>query len=517
MDGRAMSSELYLCVYVREFPAQALLRMRPELHSRAIAVMDGEPPFQQVCSLNKFARKLGVERGMSRAEMDSFPSVVLLARSQPEELAARHALLESAGSFSPRVEVLDNEFDFSCVFDIAGTEKLFGSPQTLAIRVQNAFATVGVTSSLAVSANFHTAVCQARGLVTGRDTVVISLGDERRALAHLPLSVLDLSPEYAERFSQWGVATLGELAMLPEKDLIARLGQEGKRLRLLARGESEHLFLPIEPVLALEECIELDLPVDILDSLLFGVSLMLEQLISRAKARILSLAVVTAELCLEGGGLHTRVVRPALPTNEKQLWLKLLHLDWIAHPPHAAVVSLRLKAETGKTGKVQLGLFSPQLPEPGRLDVTLARIRALVGEDRVGSVEIKDTHHPDAFRLKPFSLAASSIETTTLLEPRFPAAALRCLRPAEHVTMTIRNNRPHSFYFRGLGYEAERCYGPWRAAGDWWSENLWSIEEWDIIARVRENTFSDKTSSLLCCCMTRDRRSGRWHIEALYD
>jgi len=319
-----------------------------------------------VCSLNKHARKLGVELSMSRAEMDSFPSVVLLKRSVPEELMTRLALLETAGSFSPRVEALDSELDFSCILDIAGTEKLFGPSQLLAIRVHQAFATIGVTCSIAVSANFHAAVCQARGMLSGNQAIVISEGDERRALAHLPLSVLDLSAEYAETFSQWGVSTLGALAMLPDKDLIARLGQEGKRLRLLARGESQHLFLPVDHVIALEEYIELDSPVDVLDSLLFGVSLMLEQLIARVTARILSLAQVTAELGLEGGSLHTRVVRPALPTNEKQLWLKLLHLDWIAHPPHAALVSLRLKAETGKVGKVQLGLFSPQLPEPGR-------------------------------------------------------------------------------------------------------------------------------------------------------
>ncbi len=512
-----MSSELYLCAYAREFPTQALLRMRPELRARAIAVIDGEPPFQQVCSLNKSARTLGIERSMSRAEMDSFPSVVLLKRSAAEEQAARLALLELADSFSPRIETLDSELDFSCVLDISGTEKLFGPPQQLTIRVQQAFATIGVTSSIAVSANFHTAVCLARGPVTTRDTIVISPGEERRSLARLPLSVLAPPAGYAETFSQWGVTTLGELAMLPEKDLVARLGQEGKRLRLLARGEAPHLFLPVESVIALEECIELDSPVDVLDSLLFGVSMMLEQLIARAKARILSLAQLTAELGLEGGGIHTRIVRPALPSNDKQLWLKLLHLDWIAHPPNAAVISLRLKAETGKVGKVQLGLFSPQLPEPGRLDVTLARIRALVGEDRVGSVELKDTHHPDAFRLKPFSVSLSSIGRETLLEPKFPAVAMRCLRPPEHVTMTIRNNRPHSFYFRSVGYDVETCYGPWRAAGDWWSESLWSVEEWDVIARARNNTFPDRTSSLLCCCMTRDLTSGRWQIEALYD
>lgn len=36
------TSELYACLYVREFPAQSLLRLRAELHVGPCVVMDGE-------------------------------------------------------------------------------------------------------------------------------------------------------------------------------------------------------------------------------------------------------------------------------------------------------------------------------------------------------------------------------------------------------------------------------------------------------------------------------------------
>ncbi len=510
-----MNVELHLCVYAREFPVQALLRLRPELRKKAVVVMEGEAPFQQVCSFNHSARKLGVVTGMSRAEMDSFPSVTLLRRSTVEEQATRLALLESAGCFSPRIEDISDNNTFSCVLDIAGTDKLFGPPQRMAILVKDALATLGVCASIAVSSNFHTAVCLARGSYSNQSPIVVLAGAERHALVDLPLSVLDISPEYAEIFSQWGVTTLGVLAMLPEKDLIARLGQEGQRLRQLARGESSHLFLPLDPVFRLEEHLELDTRVEVLDSLLFGVSLMLDQLIARAAARILSLAVITSELGLDDNSHHIRVVRPALLTNDKQLWLKLLHLDWIAHPPHAAVASIFLRAETGIVGKVQLGLFSPQLPESGRLDVMLARIRAVVGEERVGGVELRDSHEPDGFRMKPFSVITSMPEKHP--EPKLPAAVMRCLRPAERVAMTLRNRCPHIFYFRGIAYEAEKTYGPWRAAGGWWTDGHWSIEEWDIIARLRDSISTHQPGSQLLCCMTCNLIGNQWQIQALYD
>src|SRR5206468_4396430 len=131
------------------------------------------------------------------------------------------------------------------------------------------------------------------------------------------------------------------------------------------------------------------------ESLLFVVGGMLEQLVLRAAARVLALASVCVELKLEGGGTHMRTVRPALPSNDRQMWLKLLHLDLEAHPPAAAVLGIGLTAEPGSTSKVQMGLFSPQLPEPMRLDVTLARIKAIVGEDCVGRAVLEDTHRTD--------------------------------------------------------------------------------------------------------------------------
>ena len=127
------------------------------------------------------------------------------------------------------------------------------------------------------------------------------------------------------------------LAALPEKELIARMGQEGRRLRQLARGELPHHFVPYEAAFELQERMELDTPVEQLDSLLFVLGVMLEQLILRATARVLALASVTITLSLEGDATHVRTVRPALPTNDRPLWLKLLQLDLEAHPPPAAI------------------------------------------------------------------------------------------------------------------------------------------------------------------------------------
>lgn len=508
-------AELYACLYASEFPAQALLRLRPGASTQACAVMDGDPPLQMVCAFNRKARELGVEHGMTQVEVDTFPAVTVFTRSCVEEDAAKAALLECAGCFSPRVEMLGAGRVFQCVIDIAGTSLLFGPPLALAHNLLARVRALGIEAVIAVSSNFHAAIALAKGLSRRDPVQVVAAGEETAALASLPLAVLDLDEEQAETFMQWGIATLGMLAALPEKDLVARMGQAGKRLRQRARGELPHLFQPVEPQFTLAERMELDSPVELLDSLLFVVGAMLEQLIVRAKARIVALAAVTVTLQLDGGVTHTRTVRPALPVNDKQLWIKLLHLDLEAHPPPASVLAVALDAEPGATSKVQLGLFSPQLPEASRLDVTLARIRSIVGEENVGRAVLLDTHAPDGFRMEGFAVSAGDAEIAAPVHLR---GAVRQLRPAEEITVTLDEKRPVRFSFRGQLYIVDRAYGPWLEGGDWWQPSLWGHEQWDLVARI-EAQIEARTGAgaMLCCCAVRDLMHGGWQVAALYD
>jgi protein ImuB len=499
-------AEIYACLYAREFPAQALLRLRPELREKPCVVMEGEPPIQEVCSLNRKAHRLGIACGMTQVEVDTFSDVTVLERSLKEEAATKKVLLECAGGFSPRVEDKSQDRAFLCVIDIAGTRGLFGPPETLARSLLTRVEALGITACVAVSGNFHAAVAVAKAPLP-LSVRVIPPGEESAALAALPLTVLGLTEKQAETFSLWGISNLGMLAALPEKELISRIGQSGKRLRQLARGEAPHLFQPVEPAFMLQERMELDSPVEILDALMFVANLMLEQLILRATARVLALASVSIALTLEGGATHARTVRPALPTNDRKLWIKLLHLDLEAHPPQAAILAVTLDAEPGSTSRVQLGLFSPQLPEPSRLDVTLARIRGIVGDENVGRAVLTDTHQLDGFRMEPFTI--SSTDATE--RPAVPLRpAMRRLRPAEAAFVTLQSERPRAFLFRDRRYSIERAYGPWLGSGEWWGANLWGCEQWDFAARAHDG-------AIFCGCLVRDLLRDQWQMVALYD
>jgi len=506
MGASKVKEPLYVCVYVPEFPTQALLRLRPDLARSPVVVLAGDPPLEQVCSANAQAFKLGVMQGMTRAELDSFTGLCVLRRSEAEERSASTALLGVAAAFTPRIEVQAAQTStFVMVLDMTGTTRIFGpAPQAIS-SIARACTAVRFSVQLAASANLHTAVCIAPA--ARKAPVIVPIDQERECLRSLPLSALNLTAQQADTLTLWGLHTLGELAGLPEIDLVVRLGQEGKRLWLLSRGEHPHLMVPEEPAFTLEEFLAFDAPIEILDSLLFVFGPMLDQLLARAQNHAFALASVTVKLGLDGGGEHERTIKPALPVLQRDVLLKLLHLDLQAHPPSAGVMSIFLHAEPGDRSKVQLGLFAPQLPEALRLDVTLARIAAMVGEERVGRARLLDTHRSDGFAMERFVVPERTAKQSAATRH---AVALRRCRPPLDLSVQQEGQRLTAFSLQGKRYTVQEAYGPWRKSGDWWTSEVWSHEEWDVRA-------TDKAEDTLLCLISHDLLRHHWQLEALYD
>jgi len=495
---------LYAAVHAAEFPAQSLLRLRPDLQSRPVVVLEGEAPIQSLCAMNTHARRRGASLRMTRVEAESLNGLCILTRSAANEAAAREVFLERAAQFSPRIEkAACTESAHALVLDISGSARLFGPPQMLAERLRASLRSSGFHVSIAVSSNFDAARMLA---AANRGVTVLAEGKESSALARLPIVALNLPADQHEIFVLWGIRTLGEIAALPEVDMISRLGQQARRWRELALGLAGHTFQPIEAKFHLEEFIDFETHVDQIDSLLFIGARMIDSLALRAAGHALSLASLKVRMNLEGGRTYEHVIRPAVPSTDRKFLLKLLQLEIAAHPPQSAVTTLTISAEAGHSSTEQLGLFAPQTPEPSRLDVTLARLKALVGDDRVGSPVLEDTHAPGCFHIQGFNIAGQS----TQISPEPPRMALRRIRPPAPVRVTTHSMRPIWFRDGGKRYEITAAYGPWRTSGCWWSPDAWDTEEWDVLAA----TLSGET---ICCLLVLDRLSNRWQLEAIYD
>jgi protein ImuB len=498
-----MNRELYACIHAAEFPAQALLRLRTDLQSRPIAVLEGRAPQQTVCALNRHARLRGAVLSMTRLEAEGINGLLLLPRSTEVEISARGALMECAAAFSPRIEEIAEATAFGCVLDIAGTERLFGTSESLAERIRATLAAAGFRASIAVSSNYEAACMKA---ATTRGITVISAGDEACALAKLPVAALNLTEEHQDTFALWGIRTLGELAALPEMELVTRLGPQASTWHERARGVAKHIFQPRDPIFSLQEFYEFEAPVEQMESLLFIGARMIDCLIARAAGRALSLASLSLDMRLEGGVVHHGTIRPALPTTDRKFLLKLLQLEIGAHPPQVAVISLALDAETAQSAKMQLGLFAPQTPESSQLDITLQRLKALVGENHVGSPVLQDTHRTDSFLMEGFSVIGK-VSSHAEVSPRI---AVRRIRPPVPVHVAMHATKPASFRNRDHRFDVLEAFGPWRSSGSWWSKDQWDREEWDVLA-------SGSDGRPVGFLLVQDRRLHEWRLEAYYD
>jgi protein ImuB len=502
---------LFGAIYVPNFILQAIGRSEPELRTQPLAIIDGSPPTYQVVALNRLAELLGVARGMTKAAVGQFAQVTIRARCRTREEAAHAALLDMAWSITPRVE--DTAPD-TLLLDISGLASLFGNEETIARQIAARASAVGMNVHVAISANVETARIVARAL---HGPTIVPAGEECRFLETLPVNMLSPSPELAEVFDRWGVATCKMLASLPVLSLSECVGQEGVSLHAIASGKGTRPLLLAEPAQHFEEWLELDEAVDDLESLSFLLGRLLDQLSARLSARALSIAAIHVNFELRPAFDHAfdtsrdlLRVKPTLrtfscnlelpvPTRDGKLLLKLLRIRMQSRPPGAPIQKIQMTAQSSLARVTQGSLFVPTTPDPDKLELTIARIASVVGEGNVGSPQLLDSHQPDAFQVRKFSVAAMALSDSRSTSRNnlqidsqsstTSAIALHAFRPPIPVRVQLQGNKPAGVFFQGRSGKVIHASGPWRTSGHWWEEHPWQEDAWDL-----EISFSGESS-----------------------
>lgn len=402
-------------------------------------------------------------------------------------------LLACAQNFSPQVEQTDAG---TVILDIDGLGHLFGSVHDIAHAIARR---AGVPVNVAVASNPDAAFHAARGFA---GISIVPEGDEAKFLASLPVGLLSPAEETAETLARWGIRTFRDLAVLPDLGVAARLGEEGVHLQKLARGEGDRPLVPVEAPARFEEEMELEYPVELVEPLLFVLGRLLGDICGQLEERALAAIGLRLRLQLENAGNHERAIRLPVPMRSPRVFLKLIELDLEKHSPAAPVIKVSIAADPAKPRTAQNGLFIPLAPEPEKLELTLARIAAVVGEENIGSPELLDTHMPGAFRMSaPLQSRLSNIAFQSRKRERVVALAFRAFRPPLAAKV-----QAGSLSALGIHGKIVQQAGPWRTSGDWWTTGAWARDEWDI-------ELSDGTLYRIWC----DAQTGRWFIEGSYD
>jgi protein ImuB len=162
---------------------------------------------------------------------------------------------------------------------------------------------------------------------------------------------------------------------------------------------------------------------------------------------------------------------------------------------------------------------------------------ALVGSANLGAPALADSHRPDAVVIEPFALSAGETRSTRpeqrtrdgrvvppWRDPTSPPAgeasveqpgglplmarrlALRRIRPPRPAEVDTCAGRPVAVSAGNVAGHVIACAGPWRTSGEWWREESWARDEWDV-------ALSDRT----LCRLVRDHRTRAWSLDGLYD
>lgn len=211
------------------FYASVEQMLNPELRGKPIGVGGGV-----ILASSYEAKRFGVSSGMNARQARALcPGLIIVDGHFSEYQRLADEVFEICEQFTPNVERISIDEAF---LDVAGSRHLFGAPGVLGESLRARVAeSVGLPISVGVArtkflAKVASQVAKPDGLIHVAPT------DELSFLHPLPVRLMwGVGPVTEQRLADAGIATIGELAMTPERTLSGMLGKgSGRHLHVLA-------------------------------------------------------------------------------------------------------------------------------------------------------------------------------------------------------------------------------------------------------------------------------------------
>ena len=431
-----------------------------------IALLD--PDGAHVTEVNPVAEAAGVQTGITtNLATARAPHLILLARAPALEAQLENTFLQLSYRCSPYIE---NSAPGTCTLDFRGIR----NPETQLRELLGQLRAIGLKTQAGLAPNPEIAL-QAAKIADP----ILEVTSNSTLLQSLPLESLSPSPYLLDIFHSWGVRTLGAVTRLPRAEIGQRLGLEGLSLWDRAAGRSTNALRYVQPPETFEEAIDFEHPLETLEPLLFVLRRFLERLSLRIEAVYKLIAELSLTLSLDGGENVVRTLQIPAPSCDVETLFRITAQYLETVQTSAPVAGLRLEASPSNPTNNQFDLFQGGLKDPNRFFQTLARLAALVGNDRVGIPEKINTHQPDRIRLRipgfNWSRAATQGSGNLKIGP-----ALRRYRPGILAKVELYRGKPIMIQSDLVAGKVRETSGPWKLSGNWWDPSHWEVEEWDI-------------------------------------
>ncbi|HEX6434184.1 MAG TPA: hypothetical protein VFZ87_08065 [Gemmatimonadales bacterium] len=345
----------------------------PGLRTRPLAIAPPAADRATILALSGEARLAGLVPGMPvRQAQRLCPDLVVLPPNPKLYARASRALHEILRVFAPTIEPRGYGHAF---LDLTGTDRLFGPPQDVAVRIRREAAerlrlplSVGVAANKLVSQAAIRADRRTGGPSDGflegsfEELLYVPAGNERSFLAPQPLDVLpELDPAVRVRLDEYQLELIGEVASISESALCAVFGRQGRMLRTRARG------IDPRPVLSPEQQSEFRaahiLTTDTNDLAVLHplLRLMSERLGSRLRRRGLIAGRLRLEATYTDYTTGSRTLPLAEAVLDAELWTAARRALALAATKRLAVRSLTLTLDQLMQVDTQLDLWAGQL------------------------------------------------------------------------------------------------------------------------------------------------------------
>jgi protein ImuB len=424
----------------------------------------------QVIELNHPAEAAGIQPGMSTSQaLARAPELSLYKRSASNEQQLQDALLQLVSRYSPWIE---NSAPGICTLDLKGKRIRRHQPWLRELLAQ--LRSIGLKAQAGLGLNPEMAL-QAAKIADP----ILEIGEDSHLLQSLGLESLAPSPFLLDILKSWGIRTLGALTRLPREEIGQRLGLEALSLWDRAAGRSTKMLQLVQPPEKFEESIDFDQRLETLEPLQFILRRFLERLSLRVESIYLLIAELRLTLTLEDGEKMVRTLQIPAPTRNVETLFGIASQYLETLQTTAPVVSFHMEVMPSRPAGHQFDLFHGGLKDPNRFFQTLARLAALVGNEKVGIPKRIDTHRPDSLQmlLPELGWSRKNIKKNARTKT---GPGLRRYRPGISARVEMNDGKPVLMQSGLISGRILEVRGPWKLSGDWWDRMHWETKEWDI-------------------------------------
>jgi DNA polymerase-4 len=375
-------------------------RDNPALRGKPVIVGGGGPTDRGVVSTASYeARKFGVHSAMPLRTAGALcPHGIFVPVDGHKYSEVSRQVMAIFRRFSPLVEPLSIDEAF---LDLTGTEQLLGSGEEAARQLKNAVhAETELTVSVGVASNRLVAKI-ASDLRKPDGLVVVAPGNEARFLAPLNIERLwGVGAKTRQSLAELGVATIGDLANLPEDVLARRYGQHGRDLSLRARGIGETVVGGHEAAKSVSQEHTYDVDTgdwQVLEQTLLALS---EGVAGRLRATNIMCSTVTVKIRNSAFETITRQRTLADPTDMGDvIWRVAVELS--RREVRGQRIRLLGVAASGLVEQVQLALFDGDVDRRRRAVEAADEVRRKFGSKAIRKARLLDASVRAPFERDP--------------------------------------------------------------------------------------------------------------------